>query len=87
MIPLGLTCWLCFAERRRVPKGFEAGRDGVEGLAGHLTDDGLTQELLPPAFGLTIIHDQIGVSELAGGSEELASSPGKSGERRSVSQI
>src|SRR5262245_17466266 len=57
-----LTLRMALLEER---KGFKTRRHQFQGLTGHLPDDRLTQKLLPPAFCLPVVHDQVGVPELA----------------------
>lgn len=52
-----------------ISKGFKPRGDHFQALTGQFTDDGCSQELLPPAFGLPVIHNQIRIPELAGCAE------------------
>ena len=47
----------------------EGRRDHFQLFAGEVADDGLARELLPPRFGLAVVHDEVAVSELSGRAE------------------
>ena len=44
-------------------------RQALERPAGQLADDSQSEELLPPGFGLAVVHDEVGMAQLAGGAE------------------
>ena len=47
----------------------QPGRQHFQFFAIQITDNRLSKKLLPPALGLPIIHNQIGISEIAGRAE------------------
>src|SRR5262249_60269554 len=49
--------------------GFEPGWTEPQAPPGHGADDGLTCELLPPAFRLPVVHHEVRVAKLPGRSE------------------
>jgi hypothetical protein len=47
----------------------DGGQAGQQLSAGQVADNGLPDSLLPPGFGLPVVHQQIAVAQAAGGAE------------------
>src|SRR5262249_8038823 len=54
---------------RELTPSHDPGRELAERGAGVATDECLAAELLPPRLALAVVHDQIGVAQVAGGPE------------------
>ena len=52
-----------------IGEGFQPRRQGFQNRAGARADNRRAGELLPPAFALAVIHDEIRMAQLAGGAE------------------
>jgi hypothetical protein len=50
-------------------EGFDAHRQKLELSSKQRADDAVAAELLPPALGLAVVHDEIRIAQLPGGAE------------------